>query len=159
MGVLSEHHRGLRGLVAVFLSGLLVFALAGIRDGASAGERFGRRRHMLALTNEDREQRARAELGFAARLSRYARQHSEAMARKGFIFHSSEDEVRTALDGYGWSLAGENVGVGGSLEGLEDAFMGSRLHRQNILRTTFEHAAVGIVRDDGHYWVTVIFYG
>ena len=159
MRVLSNDRRGLRGIVALFLSGLLVLALAAIRADANAEERFGRRRQMLTLTNDDREQRERAELRFAARLSRYARHHSEAMARKGFIFHSTEDQVRAALEGYGWSLAGENVGVGSSLEGLERAFMGSRLHRQNILRSTFGHAAVGIVRDDGHYWVTVIFYG
>ena len=43
---------------------------------------------------------------------------------------------------------------------VEDAFMESRLHRQNILRMTFRHAAIGVVRDDdGHFWVTVIFYG
>lgn len=150
-------------MVALALSGLLVLSLAGVRADAATDaatqERLGRRRHMLALTNEDRARRDRAELRFAARLSRYARQHSEAMARKGIIFHSSEDRVRDALEGYGWSLAGENVGVGSSLDGLERAFMGSKLHRQNILRSVFEHAAVGIVRDDGHYWVTVIFYG
>jgi len=159
MGVLSNDRRGLRALVALSLSGLLVLALAGVRADANAQERFGRRRHMLALTNQDRETRDRAELRFAARLSRYARRHSEAMARRGYIFHSSADRIRGALDGYGWSLAGENVGVGGTLEGLEEAFMGSKLHRQNILRSMFQRAAVGIVRDGGHYWVTVIFYG
>jgi uncharacterized protein YkwD len=82
------------------------------------------------------------------------------MARRGEIFHSSPDQVRAALDGYDWSLAGENVGVGPSLDALEDAFMESKLHRQNILRTTFRNAAIGVVRDDdGHFWVTVIFYG
>jgi uncharacterized protein YkwD len=52
------------------------------------------------------------------------------------------------------------VGVGGSLESLEAAFMNSPSHRENILRTSFAHAAVGVARDDdGHIWVTVIFYG
>ncbi len=159
MGVLSNDRRGRRALVALSLSGLLVLALAGVRADANAYERFGRRRHMLALTNQDRQTRDRAELRFAARLSRYARRHSEAMARRGYIFHSSADQIRGALDGYGWSLAGENVGVGGSLPGLEASFMGSKLHRQNILRSMFQRAAVGVVRAGGHYWVTVIFYG
>jgi uncharacterized protein YkwD len=146
-----------RGALALVLSASLVLGLAGV--GASADERFGRRREMLALTNHDRSQRDRDEVAFAARLSRYAKRHSAAMARRGEIFHSSPDQIRAVLDGYEWSLAGENVGVGPSLHALEDAFMQSRLHRQNILRTTFRHAAIGVVRDDGHLWVTVIFYG
>ena len=81
------------------------------------------------------------------------------MARKGYIFHSTEAELRRALGDGNWSIGGENVGVGGSLESLEDAFMASKLHRENILRKSFDHMAVGIVRDDGAIWITVIFYG
>jgi uncharacterized protein YkwD len=122
-------------------------------------DRFGRRRQMLALTNEDRQHRDRRELGFAATLSRYAKSHSEAMARRGLLFHSTDDQLRNALEGYDWSIGGENVGVGGSLDSLEDAFMASKLHRQNILRPDFLRAAVGVARDGDRYWVTVIFYG
>jgi uncharacterized protein YkwD len=148
-----------RRATAVLLSGLLVFGVALTTTDAEAHERSGRRRQMLALTNEDRQAREREDLAFAARLSRYAKLHSLAMARRGRIFHSSATQIRGALDGERWSLAGENVGVGSSLEGLQDAFMSSKLHRDNILRTTFRRAAVGVVRDDGHLWVTVIFYG
>lgn len=148
-----------RGVVAVALSGVLALGLAGVGGHANADERFGRRRQMLALTNDDRERRDRPELEFAARLSRYAKRHSRAMAHRGYIFHSSDGQIRSVMDGYEWAIAGENVGVGGSLLGLEQAFMGSELHRQNILRPVFGHAAIGIVRDDGHFWVTVIFYG
>ncbi len=160
MRVLSGDRRGSRAVCALLLVATLLLGLGGARADANADERFGRRRQMLALTNADRERRDRAELRFAARLSRYAREHSRAMASKGVLFHSTDDQLRFALNGYGWSLAGENVGVGGSLESLEAAFMGSPAHRENILRTTFEHAAVGVARDDGgHIWVTVIFYG
>jgi uncharacterized protein YkwD len=37
--------------------------------------------------------------------------------------------------------------------------MASKLHRQNILREQYQHAAIGIVREDGRVWITVIFYG
>jgi uncharacterized protein YkwD len=149
----------LRLVVALLLSGLLALGVAGVGARANADERFGRRRQMLALTNDDRERRDRDELTFAARLSRYARRHSEAMARRGHIFHSRPGQIRAIMDGYEWSIAGENVGVGGSLPGLQQAFMSSQLHRQNILRPVFGHAAIGIVRDDGHLWVTILFYG
>jgi len=144
--------------VTVILSAVLVLTLAP-NDRANADQRFGRRRQMLALTNDDREARDRDNLGFAARLSRYAREHSRAMAQEGYLFHSTDDQLRHALDGYEWGIGGENVGVGGSLDSLEAAFMASKLHRENILRREFDHAAVGVVRSDGRIWVTVIFYG
>lgn len=157
MHVFSDGRRKVVAVLALFLCASLLIGLAPRSNAAE--ERFGRRRQMLALTNVDREARDRRELAFAARLSRYAKHHSEAMANKGYLFHSSEDQLLDALDGYEWSIGGENVGVGGSLETLEDAFMASKLHRQNILRPSFQRAAVGVVHDGDRYWVTVIFYG
>lgn len=143
--------------IALLLTASLVIGFA--PTGSRARERMGRRAYMLDLTNEDRQQHDRGALDFASTLSRYAKAHSEEMARKGYIFHSTEEELRTALGDYRWSIGGENVGVGGSLESLESAFMASKLHRENILRRSFDHAAFGIVRTDGEIWVTVIFYG
>src|SRR4029453_6201277 len=114
---------------------------------------------MLALTNSDRVYHDRAVLSFAERLAAYAKSHSEAMADKGNIYHSTGDQLREALEGNKWELGGENVGVGASLESLEDAFMASDPHRKNILRRAYDHAAVGIARADDRIWVTVIFYG
>jgi uncharacterized protein YkwD len=114
---------------------------------------------MLALTNHDRANHHRSALSFAERLAHYAKSHSQAMADKGYIYHSTSDQLIAALDGYHWQLGGENVGVGGSLESLEDAFMASTDHRKNILRKVYDHAAVGIVRQDDAIWITVIFYG
>jgi uncharacterized protein YkwD len=128
--------------------------------GTAVGEeRTGPRRHMLALTNDDRANHDRTALTFAGRLARYAKSHSQAMADHGYIYHSTDDQLVSALDGYNWQLGGENVGVGGSLESLEDAFMASTDHRKNILSRVYDHAAVGIVRQDDAIWITVIFYG
>jgi uncharacterized protein YkwD len=153
----STSGRRLGSLLAILVSGLLFLGSVG---GAAVGdEKLGPRRHMLALTNTDRERHDRRDLAFAAVLARYAKSHSQAMADRGTIFHSTGDQLRAALDGYEWQLGGENVGVGGSLESLEDAFMASELHRENILRKVYDHAAVGIVRADDRIWITVIFYG
>jgi len=143
--------------IALLMAGLLVIGpnLA----GAGAEQRDGRRMQMVSLTNLDREKHDRAALRFQARISRYAKDHSRAMARKGYIYHSTEEQLRNVLDGQDWSIGGENVGVGGTLESLEQAFMASKLHRENILRKTYDHMAVGIVRADGGLWITVIFYG
>jgi uncharacterized protein YkwD len=145
------------GLVAFFLAALLVVAL--VASDTNAGERHGRRRQMLSLTNDDRRHHERKALDFATAISDYAKAHSRAMASKGYLFHSTEGKLRNLLDGHNWSIAGENVGVGSTLVSLEDAFMDSKKHRENILRREFFHAAVGVVRQDGRLWVTVIFYG
>jgi uncharacterized protein YkwD len=156
MSVLSSGRRS-QFPVALILSGLLL--LGGAASGVAVGTDLGPRRTMLALTNEDRAVHDRRNLDFADRLARYAKEHSEAMARKGYLFHSSEQQLRDALEGYRWEIGGENVGVGGSLESLEDAFMASKLHRENILREEFRHAAIGITREGDRIWITVIFYG
>jgi uncharacterized protein YkwD len=145
------------GVVAFLLAALLVLAF--VPSGTRAEDRFGRRRQMLSLTNDDRRQHHRRSLDFAMSISDYAKAHSRAMARKGYLFHSSEGQLRKLLDGRNWSIAGENVGVGSALESLQDAFMNSKKHRQNILRRDFLRAAVGVVREDDRLWVTVIFYG
>ena len=149
--------RRLGCLLALLMTGALVLGAAG---GVAIGdEKLGPRRHMLALTNTDRDRHDRRHLAFAATLARYAKAHSQAMADRGNIFHSTGDQLRAQLDGYEWQLGGENVGVGGSLESLEDAFMASTEHRKNILRKVYDHAAVGIVRAHDRIWITVIFYG
>ena len=152
--------RRLGGLLALLMSGLLFMGAA---SGSAVGdENLGPRRYMLALTNTDRVHRERAALSFAEHLAAYAKSHSEAMADKGFIYHSTGPPATNCArrsKATKWQLGGENVGVGGSLESLEDAFMASDPHRKNILRRVYDHAAVGIARADDRIWITVIFYG
>jgi len=156
--VLHRSGRGALGAaIALLLAGLLVVGV--VPGRVDARERTGRRVYMVSLTNEDREEHDRRALQFQARISRYAKHHSRVMARRGYIFHSTEEQLRNALGDVEWSIGGENVGVGGTLESLQRAFMASKSHRQNILRTTYDHMAVGIVRADDNLWITVIFYG
>ncbi|HEU4865803.1 MAG TPA: CAP domain-containing protein [Actinomycetota bacterium] len=138
-------------LVAAFLvQGLAI-------DPARAGDTVQNRAEMLRLTNDDRADRDRDELRLNDRLSRYARRHSRQMAERGELFHTPD--LADKLQGTGWSIGAENVGMGPSLEALEDAFMGSRPHRRNILRAGFERTAIGVFESGGRFWVTVIFYG
>ena len=117
----------------------------------------GLRGEMFQLTNDDRADRDRRTLDLDAELSKFARRHSQAMADAGEIFHTKN--LAAKLKNKDWSAAGENVGVGPSLSGIEAAFMGSTPHRRNILNRDFQDVAVGVVESDGNFWVTVIFYG
>jgi uncharacterized protein YkwD len=112
----------------------------------------------LALTNGDRSAEGRRELHLARGLTRYAVKHSREMARFGHIYHSTDQQLVGALSDSDWASAGENVGVGSSLEDLQVMFMASKAHRHNILNRGFDHAAVGVVHADGSYWITVILY-
>ena len=133
--------------------------LAPARTAITQGTRTEMRADFLDLTNGDRARHDRETLRLSRVLSRYATHHSRAMADRGFLFHSSEDDLRAALEGTDWTAAGENVGVGDSLADLQDAFMASDVHRHNILARTYDHAAIGIVIEDGRVWITVVFYG
>ena len=160
------------GLAALLIGSFLVVGLVPARLDADAAERVGLaethppvlavpelRDDLLALTNADRTAHGLQRLEAADRMSRYASKHSLRMATLGSIFHSRDDQLRAVLAGSGWSVAGENVGVDTTLKSLQQAFMQSAPHRNNVLDGSFDHAAIGIVEAHGVLWVTVIFYG
>jgi uncharacterized protein YkwD len=112
---------------------------------------------LLALTNDDRRAAGIESLAPSERLSRYATRHSRRMAELGYLFHSTDAQLRQALRGSEWTAAGENVGVGSTPEGLQAAFMESRAHRHTVLESAYDRAAIGVVEADGVLWVTVVF--
>jgi uncharacterized protein YkwD len=155
--MVQETHRSRSRIAAVFLVSTSLLLSGFATDHARAGEVARNRSVMLRLTNDAREQRHRDALQLDRQLSRYAVRHSRAMANHGALFHT--DDLAALLEGVDWSIGGENVGVGSSLDDLQATFMRSRLHRRNILRDAFDHTAIGVVQSDGSFWVTVIFYG
>jgi uncharacterized protein YkwD len=142
-------------VVVLLVLGMLVSSFAG---AASAGQ-ITRRERLFHLTNEARVEHDRRRVALVDRLSHYAKHHSQEMADRGYLFHSDSALLGEMLAPYHWSIGGENVGVGPTIDSLQAAFMASKEHRENILRTSFDHTAIGIVRQDGSLWVTVIFYG
>jgi uncharacterized protein YkwD len=56
-----------------------------------------------------------------------------------------------------WQQESENVGVGGTPQSIEAAFMASAPHRANILGA-YTHVGVGVVVADGRIWITERFY-
>jgi uncharacterized protein YkwD len=146
-------------IVRIALTCMLVAGLVGAGVPASGGARTDDRDGMYRLTNGARVHRSIRSLDLHRRMSEAARKHSMKMAVRGELFHT-QDPVATYLHGRRWRIWGENVGVtGGSLSGLQTAFMSSTPHRHNILNTRFRDVAVGVARVDGQVWVTVFFYG
>jgi uncharacterized protein YkwD len=145
-------------LARIALVTTLATALAVLAPSPAAASTT--RGRMYRLTNNSRENHDVARVGLHDAMSDLARRHSVAMAKRGKPFHTS-DPAGYYLDGIPWHTWGENVGVtGGTIAGLQRAFMQSNLHRANILNRGFRRVAVGTYRDaDGLLWVTVFFYG
>lgn len=108
----------------------------------------------LSLVNAERSSRGKGTLAWDVDLARVARDHSHDMATDGELRHN--DRLGEQVDG-GWEELGENVGYGASASDIHDGFMGSAVHRDNILGP-FDRIGIGAVRDDGGtLWVTQIF--
>jgi uncharacterized protein YkwD len=88
-------------------------------------------------------------------LSKAARVHTNEMVKRDELYHTTDTDLRRRVTS--WILLGENVGVGGSVSSLEQAFMDSPAHRDNILHPTYRHVGVGVRKANGRMWVTVIF--
>ena len=109
------------------------------------------------LMNGERVDANRKRLRMNEDMVAVARAQSNDMANEGSIFHNAD--LAGDLQQVSWAIAGENVGVGGSVESLHDAFMNSAPHRKNIMRKRFRKVGVGVVTADGRIWVTVVFAG
>ena len=113
-------------------------------------------KRFVRLTNSARSARDIRKLTVDVDLSKAARLHSRKMAAQGKLFHSTAGDIDPLLSGR-WVFIGENVGYGATVEAIQNAFMGSKYHRRNVLDRDFKRMGVGVVREDGLIWVTVWF--
>jgi hypothetical protein len=91
-------------------------------------------------------------------LDAVAQGQSERMRTAGRIFHNTTLASDLSAQDPTWIVAGENVGVGASVEAVEAAFMASPTHRKTILDGHFNAIGVSVVpADDGLVYVTQIF--
>jgi uncharacterized protein YkwD len=116
-------------------------------------------RSLLDWTNHVRDRHGLRPLRSRNTVVRYAARHSRRMAQRHSLFHSTTSQLTDVLSGTGWNICGENVGYGSSLHRIERGFWRSAPHRENILRRSFDHAGIGVVRTARLTWVTVVFYG
>ncbi len=115
------------------------------------------RRDMLSWMNSARSNHGAISLWSGWRLRTMADLHSQQMAGAGRIFHTAS--LGSRLTFVSWSVAGENVGAGGTMRALFDAFMRSDAHRANILGRGYRRVGIGVFPKDGFLWVTMIFVG
>lgn len=105
--------------------------------------------------NAARTANGKGKLSLDPEISKVARKHTKEMINQALLHHTSSDALRNRVTR--WQLLGENVGVGATVDSLHVAFMNSPAHRENILLSSFKHVGVGVIKDGGRMWVTVIF--
>lgn len=106
-------------------------------------------------TNAARANAGLGKLSLDPELSKAARVHTNEMIRKDELFHTSSTNLRQRVTA--WTILGENVGVGSTVDSLQKAFMNSPAHRDNILLPAYRHIGVGAKKANGRLWVTIIF--
>lgn len=106
-----------------------------------------------SLLNEERSRRGISVLAFDSALFEVAKKHSDEMARLGRPFHSTSLDSQVS----GWSVLGENVGRGPTVDQIHQAFMASAAHREQILDPEYRGYAVGTVTSGEQIWVTELF--
>lgn len=133
----------------------MVVVLTTIGLSASAGADSGSEQGFLSAINSSRSSAGLPPVSMNGSLQSHARSHTAAMIAAGEIFHSSSGELQAAA-GSGWSKLGENVGRGGTVSSLHEAFMNSSGHRKNILGD-YNYVGIGTDTSSGVLYVTVVF--
>lgn len=138
---------------------IVVLALTIVGLSLSAGADSGSEQGFLSKINSSRSAVGLPPLTMDGSLQSHARKHTADMIAADDIFHSSSSELKAAA-GSGWSIIGENVGRGGTVDSLHDAFMKSPGHRENILCPAYNYVGIGTdTAPDGRLYVTVVFKG
>lgn len=128
-------------------TGLLPMTTA-FADGPSDEASF------VARINSLRASKGLAALAVDTGLTDKARGWAQTMADKNMIWHSVLSDGNTA----DWQRLGENVGRGGSVVGLDTAFVNSPQHYANLVDPTFGSVGLGVVRGaDGIIFVAQEF--
>jgi uncharacterized protein YkwD len=141
----------LRVLAMVLATGLLLGTMAPPAAAVSAREK-----KLFHKINNARQNHGRKSLDLSAKISKMARNHSEKMAKQGYLSHSC---LSCKFKGWNWHALAENVATGPGVKAVHKKFMKSSGHRTNILGTQYHKVGVGIVKRKGKLWVTEIFYG
>jgi hypothetical protein len=122
---------------------------------------------IIAEMNQDRQAQGLSPLRINPALSAAAQSRSQLLAGEGRIYHVSAPAgtpwPNLARAGYSYTNAGENLAVGIEATGtLEDRWMNSPSHRENIVNGIYEDVGVGVT--SGYYANTpasyvVVYFG
>ena len=145
----ASHRHGTFRIIALLLVAVLGGTLlTGCNVTAEQNE--------LAALNQLRTSHGVPVLMRSVELDRKATGQAVRMARRGQIFHSSSLEAGVTQ---GYSILGENVGMGGTMPAVHQALVDSPLHLRNMLDSRFSEVGIGSVVRDGRTYLVQFFVG
>lgn len=117
---------------------------------------------LFDLVNRERASRGLAPLQLDARLTYLARLKSQDMIDHNYFAHESPTYGRSGemlrAAGVNFSLAAENIGIGGSIRAIFNAFMDSSGHRNKIVSSRYSRTGIGVIYQPGRgFLVTQLF--
>ena len=133
---------------------LLAPAFVAVSASPARAEPGSEGAQFIAVTNELRVQHGLNPLATDGTLLGIARTWSGHMAAAGGISHNMNLPNMVSLP---WQKLGENVGVGGSVDAIQTAFINSPHHYENLVDPVWNYVGIGVVDSGGRIWVTVDF--
>lgn len=132
----------MRRLLAALLLGMVLTVAPVVPADASPDDPAADEARFVALINQLRASKGLAPLRVDAGLRTIGRRWAAKMAEAGRISHNRNFPNEVTSD---WAKLGENVGVGGDVDELHDAFVRSPAHYRNLVDGDFEYVGVGVV--------------
>jgi cysteine-rich secretory family protein len=132
---------------------ILAVAVSMLYPAAAQADTASDEAAFVTKINELRTSQGLAPLEVNANLVTKARAWSAGMADAGRIWHSTLSDGVTE----DWKKLGENVGMGGSVDGLHRAFVNSPHHYENLVDPAFGYVGIGIVTSGNTIYVTEVF--
>jgi uncharacterized protein YkwD len=123
---------------------------------------------MVVAVNQVRAEHGLSPLAEDGGLDALAGERSADMAARGYFSHTTPEglDVFALMDqrGIGFSMAGENLAwnTHGDAQAAPYAlqgFLNSPPHRANLLNPAFSQIGVGVARDGGKVYFTLVFVG
>ena len=142
-------------LVFLVLAGTATLAVAqmGARDRRNERLMPAAGEQLFALANRARAQVGADRLHWDPSLAEAARQHCLRMVQEGPIAHryggEPSLEARAGRAGAHFALIEENVAVGSSAAEIQDAWMNSPGHRDNLLNPKVNHVGIAVIATRG----------
>lgn len=141
-------------LLVAMVAGLLVVSAGSLSAAPSPDQA---ERDFFTMLNDERQRAGLAPLSHDPAIVPIAREWSTSMSNAGGISHRpdlrAQIESRVTRD---WRRIGENVGRGGDVGALHQAFMNSPGHRANVLGD-YNRVGIGVVVTGNTVWVTFNF--
>ena len=150
-------------LIALF-PGTLICSPQNIELPSRKQDLFSLERKLFEMINEERQKQGLQVVSFSPDLSHLARTHSQDMASRGEISHSSTDGrsymERLVEEEFYFIAIGENVAFSNGYmpELIHQKLMESQGHRENILDPSFDQVGIGaVLKKNKGYFITQDF--